>query len=257
MLHIFKRTMKTFFICKPRAPFIHRATYTCILQFASFAGKSEDIWYKHFWDAFLIVKYIGCTISPCHRRFDWCLGFTNYHWYSIDDIYQVKTLAAFLTLARELPLIGYYTAVLRRFVAEEADIDILSILSKRIGVFLKQQATEAVIGVNQLFMISANATCSTKSVNHLCCLVFSDGVKPPQCCDKPFCHQHFVRQSWNFLRLHINPTTLSCGIDEHLLNRIVFVKVCHFIRYYIKSLLYQKNEERKISIRQLLFYNSI
>ena len=177
MLHIFKRTMTTILISKPRSPFIHGTTYACILQFTSFTGKGEDVWNKHFWNAFLIVKYIGCTISPCHRRFDWCLGFTNYHWYSIDDIYQVKTLAAFLTLARELPLIGYYTAIFRRFVAEEADIDILSILSKRIRVFFKQQSTEAVIGINQFFLIVANAASCTDSINNLCCLVICNIIE--------------------------------------------------------------------------------
>ena len=80
-------------------------------------------------------------------------------------------LTGFLLLGERLRPI----AILGMFITLSGIV--LSILSKRIGVFFKQQSTEAVIGINQFFLIGANAASCTESINNLCCLVICNIIE--------------------------------------------------------------------------------
>ena len=85
--------------------------------------------------------------------------------------------ASFLAGTREFPLICYNTLVLGRLIAEETDVDVLAILTKGVGVLLKQQPAEAVVGVDQLFLVVADAASGTEAIYNLSCLVFGDRIQ--------------------------------------------------------------------------------
>ena len=159
--------MQALLVCKPRSPFVNRASDTCILQFLSFAGKAKDVRHEHLGDALLVVHDVSSTVCPGYLWTNWGLGFANHHRNTIDDEHQVKTFATFFAQSRVFPLIGYNTAVSILFailifaVAKETYVDVIAILTERIRVFFKEQLAELVVSFYQSVRLTTTCYGST------------------------------------------------------------------------------------------------
>ena len=85
----------------------------------------------------MVCHKVVSAIGPSNLWANRSLGLTYNHRNTIDDKYQIETLASINALARELPLIRYNTIVLARIFAKEAYVKVITIFAKRLRVLLK------------------------------------------------------------------------------------------------------------------------
>ena len=224
------------FVCIPRTPFVYRSTDTSILNLPSFAGKGENVGNKHLRNALLVMDNIHGSVSPGYLRAYRRLRLANNHRDTVDNIHQVEPLSAFLAGTREFPLVRDDIIILFILVTEEPDIDVITVIAEWIGILLEKQFTESVICRYHLIGVASDGNGCTEFIDNLFCLVRCDGIQSQECLQQPFSNQDIIVCAGNILGLYIGPAILFCHIDEHLLNGVVLVKICHGIVCYLTQI---------------------
>ena len=208
--------MVTILCIKPRSPFLRRQTDASITEIMTVASKVQDIRHEHLCDGLLVTDNILCRLSPVRVRAERILHFADHHRNTIDDEHQIQTLTAVFACTRVHPLVGHYAVVvIHVLLVKETDVDVLTVLAKRIRVLLKEHLAELVIVLHKMFLRNGNQQCP-QFVNHLFGLLGCNLIKVNECFFQPRSDKHVVHLSINLICRQVTPSAFLRGSNQHL-----------------------------------------